>query len=265
MPSLKESMIILKTADEIALMREGGRIAASVVEAVSGFIKPGVNALEIDQLAQKLITEHGARPSFKGFEGYKFSSCINVNEGVVHGIPKKNVVLKPGDVVKVDLGVLYKGFNTDTAFSCLVKRNGEDTEFKEEERFLKVGREALSKAIKQCKIGNRIGDISSEIQRTIESAGYGVVEELVGHGVGKSLHEDPQVPGLGKPRTGPLLREGMTLAIEVIYTMGDSEIVLDSDGWTLSTLDGKMAGLFEHTVSLSKEGVEVLTLGHCLC
>lgn len=258
-------MIILKTVDEIALMREGGRIAASVVETVSGFIKPGISALEIDQLAEKLIVEQAAKPSFKGFEGYKFSSCINVNEGVVHGIPKKNVVLKPGDVVKVDLGVLYKGFNTDTAFSCLVKGKGQDSDFKEKERFLKAGCEALARAIKQCRIGNHIGDISAEIQRTIEGAGYGVVEELVGHGVGKSLHEDPQVPGLGKPRTGLLLREGMTLAIEVIYTMGDSEIVLDSDGWTLSTLDGKIAGLFEHTVSLNKKGVEVLTLGHCLC
>ena len=259
-------MIILKTIEEVALMREGGRIAASVVEAISGFIKPGISALEIDQLTEKLIIERGAKPSFKGFEEYKFSSCVNVNEGVVHGIPKKNIVLKPGDVVKVDLGVLYKSFNTDTAFSCLVKGGSDgESDFKEKERFLKVGREALSKAIGQCKIGNRIGDISAQIQRTVERAGYGVVEELVGHGLGKSLHEDPQVPGLGKPHKGVLLREGMTLAIEVIYTMGGSEIVLDNDGWTLSTLDGKMAGLFEHTVSLSKEGVEVLTLGCCLC
>lgn len=259
-------MIILKTVEEAALMREGGRIAASVMEAISGFIKPGISALDIDQLAQKLVIERGAKPSFKGFEGYKFSSCINVNEGVVHGIPKKNVVLKSGDVVKVDLGVLYKGFNTDTAFSCLVKKVGlEEPGFKEKERFLKVGREALSKAIKQCRVGNRIGDISAVIQKMVEGAGYEVVEELVGHGVGKSLHEDPKVPGMGKPQTGVLLREGMTLAIEVIYTMGEREIVLDDDGWTLSTLDGRIAGLFEHTVSLSREGVEVLTLGCCLC
>ena len=255
-------MIIYKNAEEISIIREGGKIAAAVMERLSGSIHPGMSTLEIDRLAQDLIIEKGAQPSFKGFEGYRFSTCINVNEGVVHGIPKKTVILNLGDVLKVDLGVLYKGFHTDTAFSCLV---GAGPHSEEKLRFLETGKKALTAAIGRCQVGNRIGDISSTIQDIVEGAGYHVVEELVGHGVGRRLHEDPQVPGLGKPHTGALLKEGMTLAVEVIYTSAPSQIVSGADGWTLSAVNGRIAGLFEHTVSLSKKGVEVLTLGRYLC
>lgn len=251
-------MIKIKTAEEIFHMREGGRIAAEVLNRLLRKIEPGVNTLNIDRLAGEMIRGHGAKASFKGFEGYRFSTCINVNEGVVHGVPKKTVIIKKGDIVKVDLGILYKGFHTDVASSLLIPEGKESD--KPKYNFLKVGREALLSAIKACRVGNRIGDISSGIQKIIEDSGFSVVEELVGHGVGRLLHEDPQIPGKGMSHTGPLLKEGMVLAIEVIYTQeGGRSLSLSDDGWTLSVDSGKMAGLFEHTVALSPQGVEILT------
>lgn len=256
-------MITLKKSEEIALMREGGKIAGLVLSETAAQVRIGVSTGDLDRFAGRRIEDLGATPSFKGFESYRFATCININEGVVHGIPKGNVILKEGDVVKIDLGVFFKGFHTDTALSCLV--GGNESKWREKTRFLEVGKKALSEAIKKCHVGNRLGDVSAEIQEIVEGSGFRVVEELVGHGVGKRLHEDPQVPGLGKKGTGLFLREGMTLAIEVIYTSGQGGIVSGADGWTLSMADGKMSGLFEHTVALGKKGVETLTLGGFLC
>lgn len=238
-------------------MKEGGRIAGTSLSKVLKSIEVGMTTLEIDRIAEEQIGLLGGKPSFKGFEGYKYATCININNGVVHGVPKSSTKINEGDVVKVDLGVYYKGFNTDTAATIVV---GQDKDLAQKSKFVDVGRKTLFQAIDACHVGGRIGDISSAIQRSIEGAGYSVVEELVGHGVGKSLHEDPQVPGLGTAGSGPLIKEGMALAIEVIYTTRKSQLVLESDDWTLTASNATIAGLFEHTVSLSNNGVEILTL-----
>lgn len=238
-------------------MRQGGQIAARVLKETVQFVRPGMSSLEIDRYAEKAIERYGGRPSFKGFEGYPFAVCINVNAGVVHGVPKPSIVIREHDLIKLDLGVFYRGFHTDTATSFVVGRVGSDGG---QRRFIEAGRQALMAAIRQCRVGRRLGDVSAKIEEVIEKSGYSVVEELVGHGVGRSLHEDPQVPGVGRRSTGLIIKEGMVLAIEVIYREKPGSLRLDPDGWTLSTDDARIAGLFEHTVAVGRGGVEVLTL-----
>jgi methionyl aminopeptidase len=244
-------MIPIKTASEIQIMREGGKTSAAALKAALDAVKPGVSLYELDQIAEKTILSLGAQPSFKRVEDYRYTTCLNINEGIVHGIPS-NYRLKKGDVLSIDLGAYYKGFHTDLSWTTEVESN-------KEQKFLETGRRALEKAIFECIAGNRLGNVCHAIQETIEREGYSVSDELVGHGVGKELHEDPYVPGYGKKGTGPILEEGMTLAIEVIYQKGRPELVLDEDGWTLKTADGSLSGLFEHTVYISKNRPEVLT------
>lgn len=248
-------MIPIKTPEEIEIMKEGGKIAATVREEVLAAAKPGISTLELDALAEKLILEAGGKPSFKGFEGYPFTTCINVNEGIVHGLPTKRK-LKEEDLLTVDLGVLYKGLHTDTARTITIgkQRNNETTK-----QFLSTGQKTLDEAIQQCRVGNHVGDISQAIQTTIEKKGYNVARELGGHGVGKKLHEPPFIPGFGQSGEGPVLREGITLAVEVIYASGNGKIAVLNDGWTAVTVSGKVAGLFEDTVALTKSGPVVLT------
>ena len=248
-------MIPIKTPKELEIMKEGGKIAAAVREKVLAAAEPGISTLELDALAEELILEAGGKPSFKGFEGYPFTTCINVNEGIVHGIPTKRK-LKEGDVLTVDLGVFYKGLHTDTARTIEVVNRKSQTVNR---KLLSTGQETLDKAIEQCQVGKHVGDISHTIQTTVEKAGYNVARELGGHGVGKKLHEPPFIPGFGRPGEGPELTEGMTLAIEVIYAAGNGKIAVLNDGWTAVTVSGKVAGLFENTVAVTKSGPVVLT------
>ena len=246
------SKITPKTQAELDLMREGGKIASSVLMTVCKSVKPGVSLRELDEMAEKLILQAGGKPSFKQVAGYNYTTCINVNDGVVHGIPD-DTLIKEGDLVKVDLGVLYKGLHTDVAWTVVAG----DT--KEYNKFLNCGRQALNKAIKECRPGRNVLDISRAIEETVTRAGYNVTRDLVGHGVGRTLHEDPQIPCYVDKSFSFKLFAGLTVAVEVIYMMGDFPIEIMPDKWTICTKDGSMAGLFEHTVLISEKGPEIIT------
>jgi len=250
-------MIPIKSAEELKIMKEGGKITAQVLRKVLDSVRPGKTLEGLDKYAEGLILKFGGKPSFKMVDDYNFSTCINVNEGVVHGIPSKRVI-KLGYIVSVDIGVYYRGFHTDAARTILVGEGGEK-EFGLEE-FLKTGRKALDKAIEQCGVGKSVGDLSRAIQETVEGEGYSVVRQLVGHGVGRSLHEPPEIPGFVTGGRAVILKEGMTLAIEVIYNQGDWPVVTDKrDGWTIDSKDGSISALFEDTVAISRMGPIVLT------
>lgn len=247
--------IIPKSKDEIKIMAEGGKKLGEIKNKLAREIKIGKNAMQIEETAIKLISEAGGKASFKMVPKYSWATCVNVNEGVVHGIPKKAIVFKKGDVVSVDVGLYYKGFHTDTSFSVglgVDKKTG---------RFLDVGKKTLNRAIKKAKVGGRIYDISKAMQEEIERSGYSVVKALVGHGIGKKLHEEPHIPCFieGKRNESPEICDGATLAIEIMYTMGNSSVHVEPDGWTISTRNGKIASLFEETVAVTKNGPHVLT------
>jgi methionyl aminopeptidase len=246
-----------RSENELKLMRKSGQITAKALKRVLSEIKPGVNLLHLEAVAVEEITKNGGKLSFPTVEGYRWATCLTVNDELVHGIPR-DIQLKDGDIVSVDIGAMYKGWHTDAAWSVLVgsEVGGRGSERK---KFLAVGEETLWKAIKQAVTGNKIGDISEVIQTGVEEAGYSVSETLVGHGVGRELHEDPNVPGLGRKGTGPELRENMTIAVEVIYAEGDAETELATDGWTYITRDGSLGGLFEMSLIVKKGKAEVLT------
>ncbi|MDD5415582.1 MAG: type I methionyl aminopeptidase [Candidatus Daviesbacteria bacterium] len=244
---------------EQKLMRQSGLIASKALKAALGKVKLGATGFEVDKIVEKEIYAQGGDLSYKTVPGYKYATCITVNEGVVHGIPTDRKFVD-GDLVSIDLAVMYKGWHTDCAWSVLV--SGQETENKEQlekTKFLKIGEAALWDGIVQAVDGNRVGDISAAIQARIEGAGYSVVRSLVGHGVGRSLHEDPKIPGFGAKGKGVGLESGMTLAIEVIFTSGSPELVLGSDRWTYYTADRSWGGLFEMTVIVGKGKAEVLT------
>ncbi|MFH1535843.1 MAG: type I methionyl aminopeptidase [Patescibacteria group bacterium] len=245
-------MVGIRNSYEKKLIRASGLIAAKALKRSLEIIKVGVTGLEVDEAVKRTIFKLGGDLSYKTVPGYKWATCITVNDKVVHGIPtdRKFVI---GDLVSVDLAVVYKGWHTDCAWSVLV---GHDPE---KQKFLQAGEQALWDGIKQVVAGNRVGDISSAIQSRIENAGYQVVRSLVGHGVGRSLHEDPEIPGFGKARTGMPLKSGMSLAIEVIYAQGSSEVVLGDDGWTYQTVDGSWGSIFEMTAIVGREKAEILT------
>lgn len=244
-------MISIKTPEEIKIMAEGGKIARETLNAVLDAIKPGVKTRELEKIADDYILSKSSEPSFKTVEDYDFATCININEGLVHGLPGEYEI-KEGDLVSVDLGVLYKGFHTDLSHSVEVGTN-------EHTDFLKVGENALMAGISQCKVGNKIGDISNAMQEVVETAGYTVSRDLVGHGIGKELHEEPYVPGYGKAGSGQEIEEGMVFAIEIIYQDGSPEIAISEDEWTLETADKSISGLFENTVAATNSGPKVLT------
>jgi len=251
-------MIKLKNSKEIGIMQKGGDILSLVLDECLRNIKPGVSEIEIDNLAEELIKKHGAIPGFKMVDGYFNSTCISTNNVVVHGIPTE-YRFEPGDIVGVDCGVFLDGFNTDMSGTVVVPGK-EDEKIK---KFVDAGKEALDAAIKEAIIENRIGDISKKIQDIIEGKnGYSVVRSLVGHGVGRDLHEDPEIPGFLDKEIAKTakLKEGMTIAIEIIYNMGDPEVLyVNDDGWTISTKDGSVSGLFEKTVAITIGGPQVLT------
>lgn len=243
----------VKTKEEIEIMKKSGEICAEALSEVLKNVEPGVTCLSLDKIAQEQIEKKGALPSFKTVDEYKWTICTTLNEQVVHGIPV-DCRLSQGDILGIDIGALYDGYHSDLAISVPV---GQITE--EKKRFLEVGRKTLETAISQARLGNRIGDISSTIQEKIEAAGYSVVKSLTGHGVGRELHEEPMVPGFGKPKSGPALLENMVIAIEVIYTNGSGKVYLEEDDWTITATDGTLGGLFEKTVQITKSGPIVLT------
>lgn len=232
-------------------MRRSGDILSRALKRALETVKIGVTEAEIDEIAKKEIYKLGGDLSYKTVPGYKHATCITVNEEIVHGVPG-NRKFKSGDLVSVDLAVMYKGWHTDAAWSILI---GKDFE---KEKFLSVGEEALWDGVAQATESNRVGDISYAIQAKVEGAGYQVVRSLVGHGVGRSLHEDPEIPGFGQKGKGMVLKSGMSLAIEVIYAKGSSDVILGEDGWTFKTADNSWGGLFEMTVIVGKNP-EILT------
>lgn len=253
-------MAHIKTTAEIEVMKQGGAMLSKIRDRLLDEVKVGVTPLEIDALAFELIKKTGGTASFLTVKDYKWATCISVNDVVVHGIPTSEP-FKEGDRVGVDIGLLYEGYHTDTSWSKVID-DSQSGDYSKVENFLKIGEKALEKAIGQAKVGNRIGHISKAIQDTVEGAGYSVVKSLVGHGIGKKLHESPQVPGIltGKIEHTLSLQQGMVLAIEVIYNQGKPEIVYkNDDGWTLASEDGSLSGLFEDTVLITEKEPIILT------
>lgn len=245
--------IYVKTLEEIEAIRQSGLILSKLHGELSSRIEPSLKTLDLDAFAESFIRDNGSVPSFKGYRNYPATLCVSVNNVVVHGIPN-HYVLKEGDIISIDCGVFHNGFHADCAYTYRVGQISDETE-----KLLTVTYESLLRGISRCKSGNRVGDISSEIQRYVESFGYGVVRELVGHGVGKNLHEAPEVPNFGKQGKGPKLMEGMVLAIEPMITMGKRSVHQERDGWTIKTNDGMPAAHFEHTVAIVDGLPEPLT------
>ena len=245
----------LKSSREIEIMREGGIRLSKVKEKVLKAISPGVSAWEIEELVSDEIKNLGGKASFKMVPGYQWSTCVNINKGAVHGIPKKEVVFQKGDLVSVDMGMYYKGFHTDTSVSVYL---GNDEKI---QKFMEVGKKALEKGLKAFKQRNTVADITRAMQSELISANYSPIYSLCGHGIGKNLHENPRVPMVlsGAKDEKVKLVPGMVLAIEVMYAMGKGDIILEDDGWTLSTKDGTISALFEETAALTKSGRIVLT------
>lgn len=246
-------MVNRRTNQELDLMRESGRITSAALKKVLANIKEGISGLELDKIAEEEIHNLGGQSSFKTVPGYNHTICVTFNEEVVHGLPTGRKI-QTGDVVSIDIGAVFKGWHSDSAWSVLV---GKDPK---KEKFLQAGQEALKLGIDQTVAGKKIGDISAAIQNRVEQDGFGVVRSLVGHGVGKALHEEPEVPGYGQAGIGMSLKAGMTLAVEVIYTQGNFEVTVEKNGWTISTRDKSLSGLFEMSVIVGKKQAEILTV-----
>ncbi len=234
-------------------MRRAGRIVAEVLALLAEKIRPGITTAELDALAYRFIVKHDATPSFKGYRGFPASLCVSINEEVVHGIPGQRV-LREGDIVSLDVGAIYRGYHGDAAITVGVGKIDEEAR-----RLLEVTKGALAAGIAAARAGNRVGDISWAIQNYVESRGYGVVREYTGHGIGSQMHEDPQIPNFGQPRRGPLLRPGMTFALEPMVTIGDGRTRVLSDNWTVVTVDGQLSAHFEHTIAVTEDEPEILT------
>ncbi|MCK9324203.1 MAG: type I methionyl aminopeptidase [Bacteroidales bacterium] len=246
-------MIEIKTDEEIELLRKSNLLLSATLANVAPLMKPGITTLEIDRVAEEYIRDHGGVPGFKGYSGFPNTLCISVNDQVVHGIPS-NRVLQEGDIVSVDCGVFMNGFHGDSAYTFAV---GEISE--ELQNLIRVTREALFLGIAKAVAGNRIGDIGHAIQEHAEANRFSVVREMVGHGVGRNLHEEPEVPNYGRPGTGPMLREGMTIAIEPMINLGRRQIYQERDGWTIRTADHKPSAHFEHSIAVRATKADVLS------
>jgi methionyl aminopeptidase len=247
-------MIIRKSAAEIEKMAAAGRIVAETIAHVGEQLEPGITTGELDRIAEEHIRARGGIPTSQGYRGYPAAICISPNDMVVHGIPGAHTVAE-GDLITIDVGVTLDGYIADSAYTFPV---GEVSE--QAQRLLDAGKEALVAGIAQALPGNRVGDISAAVQRHVEGAGFSVVRSLVGHGVGRSYHEDPHIPNFGQPGRGPLLAEGMTLAIEPMITAGGPDVYVHEDDWSISTEDGSLAAHFEHTVAITASGPRILTL-----
>jgi len=247
-------VIVRKSPAELDLMAEAGAVVARTLDLIGEHVRPGVTTRELDRLADEFIRGEGGVPTFTGYRGYPAAICASPNDMIVHGIPGP-YTLDEGDILSVDVGVTLHGFVGDSAYTFTV---GEVSD--EAEALLDACRAALDAGIEQARVGNRVGDISATVQRVTEAAGFSVVRALVGHGVGRTMHEEPQIPNFGEPGRGPLLQAGMTLAIEPMITAGRPEIVVEDDRWSISTEDGSLAAHFEHTVAVTAEGPRILTV-----
>lgn len=247
-------MIFIKNNQEIDLMRKAGKIVAETLLLVEEKVRPGITTAELDRIAEEFITKHGAKPSFKGLYGFPASLCISVNEQVVHGIPG-GYVLKDGDIISVDCGAKINGFHGDAARTFGVGNISEEAN-----KLINVTKESFFKGIEYAKVGNRLTDISHGIQSYVEASGFSVVRDFVGHGIGRVVHEDPEVPNYGRPGRGPKLVEGMALAIEPMVNVGSYKVKTLSDDWTVVTSDGSLSAHYENTIVILPDGPEILTL-----
>ena len=246
-------MIGYKSKREIELLKQAGHIVYLTHQFLAPYIKPGIKTMDLEVLAEKFIRDHDATPSFKGYEGFPYTLCISINDEVVHGFPSDRILIE-GDIISIDIGACYKGYHGDSAWTYPVGKISKENEY-----LLEHTQKALYAGIKEAKVGARIGDIGYAIEQYAIKHHLGVVKELVGHGVGTSVHEDPNVPNYGKKGTGPKIKDGMVIAIEPMLTLGSEDIyVLDND-WTIVTEDGSNAAHFEHTIAITNEGVEILT------
>lgn len=248
-------MIILKEKAQIALMREAGKIAAAALVEAGAKIKDGVTTAEIDKFIQSFIEKHNATPSFLHYQGFPASSCISLNDEVIHGIPSKKRVIREGDIVSIDVGAFKNGYHSDTAYTFFCGNVSENAK-----RICEVTRSSLAKGIEAAVIGNRIGDIGNAVESEALKNGYTVLRDYTGHGVGADIHEAPDVPNYGRQGRGVRLCEGMTIAIEPMLNEGDEKVYVLSDGWTVCTADRKLSAHFEHTVAITANGAEILTL-----
>ncbi|MBR5223199.1 MAG: type I methionyl aminopeptidase [Clostridia bacterium] len=248
-------MVVLKTSRELGIMKEACRISAGALQTVGKAVEPGVTTAELDRLAEKYIRSQGAVPNFKNYCGYPATACISINNEVIHGIPSAKRVIKAGDIVSVDLGAMFNGYHGDNAatFAC-----GDVSD--EAKRLMQTTKDALYEGIAAATAGSRIGDISYAIQRTVEAAGFSVVRQYVGHGIGTELHEAPEVPNFGTAGRGIRLLPGMTLAIEPMVNVGGFDVKVLPDGWTVLTKDGSLSAHFEHTVVITPDGPKIMTL-----
>ncbi len=247
-------MIEVKNDSELQKMREAGKVTAAVLKLMTELVKPGISTLELDAAAEKTIRSFGATPLFLGYYGFPGTICASINEEVVHGIPKKDRILKSGDIISIDTGARLDGFCSDAAITLGV---GEVSD--EAQRLMDVTKKSLYKAIGQVKPGKRLGDVEHAVETFAKQNGVGVVRDYCGHGIGRNMHEEPSIPNFGKPGTGPLLEKGMVLAIEPMLTAGTYRVRELDDGWTVVTADGKYAAHFEHTVAVTANGSEIFT------
>lgn len=253
-PMTKKETIHIKTPEEIRLLREGGKILYEILHKTAARVKPGVSTGELNEYAEKLLKERGVEGAFKGYHGFPAALCTSVNEACVHGIPSYDFFLKEGDIIGLDFGVVYEGLITDSAITVPVGEVGPDLH-----HLMKITKNALDKGIQEALVGNHVGAISHTVQKIVERQGYSCVRELIGHGVGYEVHEDPEVPNVGQRSDGPILKEGMVIAIEPIVNMGGWKIRTLKDGWTIVSADGSMSAHFEHSVAITKEGPLILT------
>lgn len=247
-------MTQVKTADEIAAMRESGHMLATVLEKLRLETEPGMSTKDLSEIAKEELRALGGQPTFLGFYGYPDVLCVSVNDEVVHGIPRPKHILAEGDIVSMDFGVTYKGMVTDAAISVILSKGSDEAR-----RLVEVTERSLKAGIKAVRGGCKTGDIAAAVQAVLEPAGFGIVRDLVGHGVGHGLHEDPNIPNYGKAGTGETLLSDMTIAIEPMATLGGYKVMTDSDQWTIRTADGSLAAHFEHTVLITDTGAEILT------
>ena len=249
-------MIIYKSPQEVDNMRTAGRIVAGTIDRVLVAVRPGISTADLDRAAEEEINRQAAIPSFKGYKGFPGSICASLNDEVVHGIPSPKRILKAGDILSLDFGAIWEGYHADSAVTVFV---GEPPSA-EAEKLVRVTEEALEDAISQVRPGGHLSDVSHAVEQVVEGAGFSVVREYVGHGIGRSLHEDPQIPNYGPPGRGPELRPGLVLAVEPMVTMGDWPTRVLADDWTVVTADGSLAAHFEHTIAVTDDGHEVLTI-----
>ena len=247
-------MISIKSEREIALLKEAGRIVALCHEEMKKQVRPGISTWDLNEICEKIILANGATPSFKGYGGFPSAVCASVNEVVVHGFPSKKRILKSGDIIAIDIGACYKGYHGDSAWTYAVGTISEANK-----KLMQVTHDALFKGLEQVREGAHLGDVSAAIGSYVDSFGYGIVEEFTGHGVGKKLHEDPQIFNFGTPGTGPILKEGMVLAIEPMVNAGTKNVRILSDGWTTVTKDKSNSAHYDHTIVVRKNGYEIMT------